>query len=374
MHRLKRLLLRPWGTVAQGFLVPLTAASFLYGLGVRARARAYRLGLFRSRRLPCRVISVGNLTVGGTGKTPMVIHLAELLSRQGRKVGIVSRGYGRRGGDARLLVSDGKEILTTPEEAGEEPYLMARRLPGVPVMVAKKRLDGGRLLCQQMGVDTLLLDDGFQHLGLQRDLDLLLIDATDPFGNGYLLPRGTLREPFSALSRAHAVVLTRLEQNGPLFSDRLQALMKEISRGYSLPTLRSTFGPTALIPLQGGEAREVGWLRGRRWFLFSGIGNPQTFRRTVEQLGGIVVGEKVFGDHQVYSARLVRRLLREASEFSPDGILTTEKDGVKVARWLEEGDPMWALRIEVGEIEEKDLFEGLLLQAVCRRDEGSNGS
>lgn len=231
-------------------------------------------------------------------------------------------------------------------------------------MVAKDRVKGGEALYRRFGIDTLLLDDGFQHLRLYRDVDLLLIDATDPFGNGYLLPRGILREPFSALSRAHAIVLTRMDQHGPVIPDRLQALLREIARGHPLPVLRSSFCPVMLISLTDGKEHPVGTLRGKRWFLFSGIGNPPSFRRTVEQWGGEVVGERSFGDHFRYSERVLQRLERDIGGAAPDGVLTTEKDAVKVEPLLAPRGSKWpyfALRMDLAEVEEKGLFEGLIL-------------
>jgi tetraacyldisaccharide 4'-kinase len=367
MQRIRQALLRPRGIAAGAVFLPLTLASYLYGFACRARASAYRVGIFRSDRLPCRVISVGNLTVGGTGKTPVVIHLAGLLLHDGRRVGVVSRGYGRRGRESEILVSDGQRLFATPEEAGEEPYLIARRLPGVPVMVASRRADAGKVLRERYGIDTLLLDDGFQHLSLRRDLNLLLIDATDPFGNGFVLPRGTLREPFSALSRADAVLLTRIEQNGGGISERLEGLLREIGRGYSLPVLRSSFCPTEVILLPEGEARGIGLIRGKKWFLLSGIGNPRSFRRSVEQSGGAVTGEMILRDHCRYSGRLLRKIRERAAATRPYGILTTEKDGVKIAPLLRQGIgssqklPILALRIELGKVEEAALFERLVL-------------
>lgn len=361
MQRLKSMLLRPPGILSGGLFFPLTLASHLYGFACRLRAGSYRVGIFPSSRLPCRVISIGNLTVGGTGKTPMVIHLADYLSRSGRKVGVVSRGYGGKTNASELLVSDGERLLVTPKQVGEEPYLIAQRLSSVPVIVGKRRAGAGRILCERFGVDTLLLDDGFQHLSLYRDVNLLLIDITDPFGNGFLLPRGILREPFSALGRADAILLTRIEQNGYAESDRIKALLEEISRRYTLPILRSSFSPSLLVPLTESPAQGIEWIRQKRWYLFSGIGNPQAFRRSVELLGGKIVGEKIYSDHCDYSHRMVKSLFQDITRTSPDGVITTEKDGVKVRPHLPTGLPVFALRIEVGEIEEKAVFDKLVL-------------
>jgi|SRR5579863_8531454 len=364
MQKVKNILLRPRGALSGGLFFPLTLASYLYGFVCRVRAESYRMGILHPRHLPCRVISVGNLTVGGTGKTPFVIYLARLLSEHGKRVGIVSRGYGRPGREESRLVADPHQIFSGPSQVGEEPYLIARRLAGIPVMVARERAGAGEALCRQFGIDTILLDDGFQHLSLYRDVNLLLIDATDPFGNGFLLPRGTLREPFSALSRADAILLTRMEQNGPVLPDRLEALLREISRRYSLPVLRSSFGPVLLASLTDGKVYPVETIRRKRWFVFSGIGNPQSFRRTVERLGGEVVGERIFSDHFRYSERVIQRLDAEAAGHVLEGVLTTEKDGVKVESLLRLVAPKcsyFSLRMDVAEVEERGLFERMIL-------------
>src|SRR2546427_2290699 len=193
-------------------LAPLIPLSHLYGLAMRARAALYARGLLRQQILPCRVISVGNLTVGGTGKTPVVIALAAALRDRGRMVGVISRGYKRRSGTSILEISDGCTLRGHPEDSGDEPFLIAQRCSGVPVAVGADRPRVGRYLVDRFDLDTLVLDDGFQHLALRRDMDILVLDAGVPFGNGYLLPRGRLREPLSAMERASAVLVTRGSQ------------------------------------------------------------------------------------------------------------------------------------------------------------------
>jgi len=193
-------------------LSPLIPLASLYGLAMKARSSLYAHGLLTQHYLPCRVISVGNLTVGGTGKTPVVIALASALRGRGRRVGIVSRGYKRRSAAAVLEVADGQAVRSDPGETGDEPLLIAQRCPGVPVAVGADRPLVGRHLIDRYHVDTLIADDGYQHLALWRDTNILILDAGAPFGNGYLLPRGGLREPLSAMARATAVLVTRASQ------------------------------------------------------------------------------------------------------------------------------------------------------------------
>src|SRR3989475_7376445 len=190
------------------FLAPLVPLSHLYGLAMRARAALYARGLLRQQILPCRVISVGNLTVGGTGKTPVVIALAAALRDRGRKVGVISRGYKRRSGTSILEISDGRTLRGHPEDSGDEPFLIAQHCLGVPVAVGADRPLVGRYLVDRFDLDSLVVDDGFQHLALRRDMDILVLDAGAPFGNGYLLPRGRLPEPLSGMERASAVLFT----------------------------------------------------------------------------------------------------------------------------------------------------------------------
>ena len=200
---------RPFDPLAAG----LNLAAGVYGGVGRLRAALYRRGVLRARRLPCPVIAIGNLTVGGTGKTPMAIHVAGLLQQLGYRVAVISRGYRGLAEKTGGVVSDGANLRMTAAQAGDEPYLMALLLPGVPVVVGRSRLRAGLCALAAFGVDVLVLDDAYQHLQLARDLNLLLLDQAAPFGNGQVLPRGVLREPISALTRADAVVFTRAAGN-----------------------------------------------------------------------------------------------------------------------------------------------------------------
>ena len=185
--------------------------SLAYGAGQNLRAFAYRHRVMPSHQLPCKVICVGNITVGGTGKTPMTMYVAQKVKQLGYRVAIVSRGYRGSAESRGGIVSDGKSIGMGPERAGDEPYLIARSLRDIPVIIGKNRYASGMLALKQFQPDVIVLDDGFQHLRLQRDIDLVLLDHALPFGNGHLLPRGILREPISALARSTACILTRYQ-------------------------------------------------------------------------------------------------------------------------------------------------------------------
>ena len=208
-------------------LAPLIPLASLYGVAMTARAALYARGLLTQHVLPCRVISIGNLTVGGTGKTPVVIALASALRDRGRRVGVVSRGYKRSGVEAIVEVSDGQTVRSNPNETGDEPLLIAQRCPGVPVAVGADRPSVGRYLTRRHHLDTLIMDDGYQHLALWRGTNILVLDAGVPFGNGWLLPRGRLREPLSAMARATAVLVTRASQGGRL--DELKAAVRAVA-------------------------------------------------------------------------------------------------------------------------------------------------
>src|SRR3989449_10214655 len=222
-------------------LAPLIPLSRLYGLAMRSRAALYARGLLKQQSLPGRVISVGNLTVGGTGKTPVVIALAAALRDRGRKVGVISRGYKRRSGTSFLEISDGRTLRGHPGDSGDEPFLIAQRCPGVPVAVGADRPLVGRYLVDRFDLDTLVLDDGFQHLALRRDTDILVLDAGAPFGNGYLLPRRRLREPLSAMERASAVLVTRASQAQRL--DELKTPVRAVAP--AAPIWITDFAPSA---------------------------------------------------------------------------------------------------------------------------------
>ncbi len=300
--------------------VALGILSLPYRGAVAARNGLYDRGLLRQERLPCPVISVGNLTVGGTGKTPTVILLAALLRERGRRPAILSRGYGGSARAPVTVVSDGKGILAGWRESGDEPVLIARAVPGVPVLTGPRRILTGRVAVERFGADVLILDDAFQHRALFRDLDIVMLDAASPFGNGSLLPRGPLREPPEALSRAHLLIRTGGAEGG------------EPLRGAPLlPVFRGIHRPRGLVEAATGHMGPLMELRGTRVCAFAGIGSPKAFRQSLTALGAEVVAFRAFPDHHPYRRSDLDDLRRQAGEYGARLIVTTEKDGIRLA-------------------------------------------
>ncbi len=314
------------------WLRPLTP---LYSVVVRCRREAYRRRLLPSVRLGAPVVSVGNLTFGGTGKTPTVIALARDLVRHGRRPAVLTRGWGRAT-DAPMVAVAPDERLH-PEVCGDEPLEIAFRLPGVPVVVDGDRVRGGAEAIRR-GADVLLLDDGFQHLRVARDVDLLLVDAGDPWGGGRLPPAGRLREPADGLRRADLVVVTKL---APDDGDRLAELVDEIHRlAPRMPVLGARLAPTRVRTEAGW--RPVSELRGRRVVAFAGLGRPEGFLDSLRQAGAEPAACRWFPDHHDYAGGELSVVLAEADRLGAVAV-TTRKDAVK----LSPAAPVWVLEVEM---------------------------
>ncbi len=325
----------------RALLAPLVPLSWCYGLGTLV-ARRMRGARFRTpTRLSCRVVSVGNLVVGGSGKTPAAAWIAAQLRARGHKVALASRGYGRRGHEIVTVVSDGRFVVATADEAGDEPLLLAAHAPGVPVLVGPDRRIVGLRAIAAFGVDVLVLDDGLQHHRLARDVEVVAFDGSG-LGNGHLLPRGPLREPLSALHDADALLVV----DGPLTSDDTTAITASASRARWFSARRR---PVSLRPLEGGAAQLPTLLANQRVGILCGIARPASLRRTVEALGATVVAERSFPDHHRYGERDLRDL-SAASLW-----ITTEKDALKILpRWTHGAD----VRVLVAglEVEDGDAF------------------
>jgi tetraacyldisaccharide 4'-kinase len=345
--------LQPHGLLPQWLLHALAVP---YGVAVRARAALYRLGWLSSRRLPCRVVSVGNLTVGGTGKTPVVIALVEQLIARGRRVGVLSRGYRRQSRETELLVSDGRTVLMGPAEAGDEPYLIAMRCPRAVVAVGADRYRLGRWVLERHPIDCFVLDDGFQHLGLHRDADLLLVDVSDPAGLQMLVPAGRLREPLSAASRATALLLTRADVGH--WRDIVETI--EAATGRTMQPILGQFPAETLVNVATGEARKADTLAGRTIVAFSGIGNPASFATLLHRLGFKIGGEVIFADHHDYTTADLEAVRERARQSGADMIVTTEKDAGKVAPLLRSGEEVWAVRLGLEILSGREQWDQLL--------------
>lgn len=318
----------------------------LYCVAMKARERSYRAGLFRVTDPGVPVISIGNLTLGGTGKTPMTQHLARLLRDNGLRPAVISRGYGGATREPVNVVSDGNDILLDARTVGDEPRLLAETLPGVMVLTGVvRRLPAQRAV--EMGADVLLLDDGFQHMALGRDLDLVLFNADNLAGNSRVFPGGELREPVSALHRCHCFVLTGTDadnrERAGRFADLLQA------RFPGRPVYFTGYRPAAVVePAPGGRVREVADadLAGEQCFAFCGIARPQSFARTLEKMALAPVGFLELPDHHGYRKAEVDRLLARADRAGATALVTTEKDLVKLAGF-ELPLPLYGIRMRV---------------------------
>ncbi|MCC2640299.1 MAG: lpxK [Nitrospira sp.] len=328
-----------------------------YELAARFRVWCYGQGWFRSQRLPRPVVSVGNLTMGGTGKTPVVMYLVDRLTAQGKRVAVLSRGYRRRSKAPQLLVSDGRRILVEPDESGDEPYLIARRCPQAVVAVGTDRYELGRWLLNRLPVDCFVLDDGFQHLQLHRDVNLLLLDATDLAGIQAALPAGRLREPLSAAARASAILITRAGKE-----HAEDAVWQHVLRACgSLPApLLVGFPAEEFRRVGGDEQRRLDSFQGRPALLFSGIGNAESFHALVAEAGVAVAETLVFPDHAHYTQAMVETIRTRADNCGASLLVTTEKDADKVAPFLRSGDECWAIRLRTEILSGHERLEQLL--------------
>jgi tetraacyldisaccharide 4'-kinase len=312
----------------------LTMLSYPYGLALRLRAAAYAAGLFRFRRLPRPVVAVGNLTVGGTGKTPMVVYLAHWFMERGKRVAVLSRGYGGSLEGSTRIVADGRTIFLSPGETGDEPYLLASSLPGLMVVIGADRYRAGLLALERLNPDIFILDDGYQHLRLQRDLNLLLLDCGKPFGNGLTLPAGILRESVSAAERADLVIYTRCGSTEP-------------ARITGKPWLRASHRLTGALSLAGGVPQPFGSLGDLRGMAFAGIAEPSAFFDSLEREGVRLTATLAFPDHCRYGEEEIAAICRLKDASRVDYLLTTGKDAVKLVPYLARLGIVYAAGLEM---------------------------
>lgn len=328
------------------FLGGLTLLSSLYRLVLALVIMSYQKGWKKTYCLPGKVISIGNITVGGTGKTPTTKMLAEMLSSLGIKTAILNRGYrgGKKGELA--LVSDGENVFLSPQEAGDEAYMLAQDLPGVPVIVGKDRVASGQYAMEKLGAQVVLLDDGYQYWRLKKDLNLVLIDASNPFNNGKTLPRGLLREPLTNLNRADIFILTK---NNYVLPEE-KAKIKEQLNHYnpSAPVFDLIYYPSYLRKFgEKSRIHDFDLLKGKKILAVSGLSNPQFFEQMVLELGAKEVEGLRFADHYNYSLTDMEQIENIYRECSYDLIVTTEKDAVSIPAGWQNQLPLWILGAEV---------------------------
>lgn len=334
-----------WGNLAKWILL---AASGIYSIGHFSRMVTYRSGLLKSRCLPCWTVSVGNLTAGGTGKTPVVLALAKAFSEQGHKIAVLSRGYGDRCKEPIKIISDGFNLRAHPPNVADEAYLLASRLPGVPVLTGSDRYTLGLHAIKEFGVEGVVLDDGYQHLQLARDKNLLLLDAEKPFGNRFLLPRGTLREPPGAIQRAEGVLFTRACSPKPEAVEQLR------SKYPSLPIMVSRFVPNVMVDVESGELLPI---KAHRALSVCGIARPSEFFRLVSESGIQQAGQMAFPNHHRYTPDDVNEIFSQARATGASEVLTTEKDSAKLRAVWKNGLSCRALRISLEILSGESLWE-----------------
>lgn len=335
--------------------MPLAAG---YQLGVALRGAAYRRGWFRTRRLSRPVVSVGNLTVGGTGKTPLVAYLAERLLERGWKPAILTRGYGRRSGAPLIAVNPAPGRAPDPREIGDEPALVARKLPEIPIVVGADRYRAGFLAESRFGVDVHILDDGFQHLALAREADLVVLDVTEKLTEGALLPAGRLREPWTALQRAHLIVLSRTELGD---AAKMEGQVRRINPRAKI--FRTATRLSKVLDVAGGTLADPEEWKGKATVAFCGIGNPCAFFADTRRWGFAVGEEKSFGDHHVYDAGELDRLAARARGSGASALITTEKDVMNFPPGWNPGFPVGACVIRT-EFSEPETFEAALVELL----------
>jgi tetraacyldisaccharide 4'-kinase len=306
------------------------------------------------------VISIGNLTLGGTGKTPVVELVAGLLQQEGVRVCVLSRGYGGKTQAALTVVSDGKRCLVTSDVVGDEPVLLAEHLAALPVIVGKDRYAAGTLAIERFGVDVIILDDGFQHVQLARDLNILLLDSRRPFGNGRLFPRGELRDRPAAMARADAIVLTHWHAGAAM-----SPVIAQLGQS-TLPVFYSQHTPLDLRVLGHGHILPLTALHGRRIVAFCGIGAPEQFRLTLQRLGAEVVAFAAFSDHHPYTRSEIEHLHLVAKQHRVDSIVTTEKDGVRLRHMPALAGQVWELRIRATIVEEEAAWKRYIVNTMTR--------
>ncbi len=349
----------------------LKGISFIFAFIVKIRYFLYNTGLIRRYPLGIQVISIGNVTAGGTGKTPVTEIFARTLAAEGRKVAILSRGYRRKEApwwqrmftdviDPPLVVSDGKRVLLDSAVGGDEPYMLASNLPGVAVVVDRNRVKAGRYAIKRLGCDTIILDDGFQYQKLKHSVEVVLVDSTNPFGNGSMLPRGVLREPVKNLKRADIIFLTKCRGD-------VSAVKEEI-RKYNTEAeiVECNHSPKVLKDVWSREEYPLDWLKGKVTCTLSGIASPKGFENSLRRLGAKVVWCERYADHHRYDSSEVLYALNRTADIGADALITTEKDAVRFPRFETTPVRCLYLRIAIEILAGGENFEEII-NRICHR-------
>ena len=349
----------------------LKGISFIFLFVVSLRYFLYGIGLVRRFPLGVQVISIGNVTAGGTGKTPVTEIFARTLAAEGRKVAILSRGYRRKEApwwqrmftqviDPPLVVSDGKHVLLDAATGGDEPYMLASNLPGVAVVVDRNRVKAGRYAVKRLGCNTIILDDGFQYQKLKHSIEVVLVDSTNPFGNGNMLPRGILREPARNLKRADIIFLTKCRGDVSQVKDEIRRYNK------SADIVECNHTPRVLKDVWSREEYPLSWLAGKTLCTLSGIASPKGFENSLRHLGAKVVWCERYADHHRYDSSEVLYALNRTADMGADALVTTEKDAVRFPRFETSPVKCLYLRIAIEILAGGDNFTQII-NRICFR-------
>ena len=352
-------------------LALLRGMSYLYEFGVSCKLTMYNSGIMRKEKLPCCVISIGNITVGGTGKTPTAQKIAAIVKAMGYRVVILNRGYRSHWGKEIGVVSNGEKIFMTAYEAGDEAYLMAKTLPGIPVIIGKNRAVTGRYAVEKMNAEVIIMDDGYQHWQLERDLDVVLVDTLNMFGNGCVLPRGTLREPLENLNRGDIFLLTKTDQSSRLSRIQLRNTIAKYNAG--APVVESVHHPKNFVEIAdwykgiSNNYRDLEELRGKDVMVFSAIGNPSSFEQTLSSIGLNILEAVRYPDHHDYGMLEMQYINERASSLKAVAMVATAKDAVKIPTEFIYSDreiPLYILNMDICITEGMEKFKEYIDNAV----------
>jgi len=325
----------------------------------------FRNWLYDQKKLPvvklvCPVISVGNITVGGTGKTPCVIMLAKMLQKNGFQPAVLSRGYGGKRVKQINVVSDGHQILLKSKIAGDEALLIAQSLEGVPVITGSQRIATGRAAISQFGANVLICDDAFQHRKIFRDVDLVLLDSQNQPGNDHILPRGRLREPIAGLRRAGAFVFTRTDE-----AQQAKSIIGKLAQAENIPVFMSIHKSKDMIKADGSQKWPVSELKGKNVCAFCGIAKTKSFKNTLLAAGAKVLFFDIFPDHHRYSENQLRKIKKQFIDYRADFLITTQKDAIRLQEFPEFSNIIYILRIEMEITPSMELFEKFILNELA---------
>lgn len=337
-----------------------TAISWPYLLITNLRNRLYDKKIFTSVKLPCPVISVGNITVGGTGKTPCVIMLARMLQAHGFKPAILSRGYGGNSSKSVNIVSDGKNILLDSKTAGDEPFLMAQSLKNIPVIIGSQRIETGKAAISQFGANVLICDDAMQHRKIFRDINLVLLDSQNPIGNGHVLPRGKLREPVAGLKRANAFLLTRTDE-----TSETNIISTRLEQSGSIPIFTGIHKLQDIVRADYSEKVPIADLAGKKVCAFCGIAKPDSFKQSLLAARARILSWDTFPDHHNYRLGELEIIKDKFYNFGADIIITTQKDGMRLQNFPEFSSMIYLLRIEMEVTPSPEIFNMFILDQLA---------